>query len=111
MNKESTFLAILWLLLAMPVHAQQSPMVQCRIGARVSVVPDYMCNAYEHAAAKVASFPDWDWRPDWGILSDACVAELAQYLDAPTIKLRGICVPFVGHLRLDHQLCRSRGNC
>ena len=101
----------LFVLHAASADAQQSPMVQCRIGAQVSVVPDYVCNAYEHAAAKVASFPDWDWRPDWGILSDACVAELAQYLDAPPVKLRGICVPFVSHLRLDHQLCRSQNKC
>jgi len=47
------FGALLWLSIALPAHAQQSPMVQCRIGTFVQVTPDFLCTALMKGATEM----------------------------------------------------------
>ena len=51
----SMLAAVLWLFVALPAHAQQSPMVQCRVGSWAEVMPDFACDAVMDGAAKLHS--------------------------------------------------------
>ena len=73
------FGALLWLLIAPPAHAQQSPMVQCRIGSWVRAVPDFACSALMKGATKLR--PDDRARGIYSI--NDCDKEVARYVDAP----------------------------
>jgi hypothetical protein len=77
MREFSALLTVLWLFIAMPTHAQQSPMVQCRIGSFVQVVPDFACDAFMRGATKLrpAAHPS-DGGDYTGI--KRCAAEVAQ---------------------------------
>jgi len=79
-----------WLLLAMPTHAQQSPMVQCRIGSFVQVVPDFACDGLMQGATKLRRDGHPSDGGDYtGILH--CAAEVAQYVAKQPYELTHIC--------------------
>ena len=70
---------LLWLLIALPAHAQQSPMVQCRIGSWIGVVPDFACSALMKGATKLR--PDDKARGIYSI--NDCDKEVTRYVNAP----------------------------
>jgi len=83
--------------------AQQSPMVQCRIGSWVQVMPDYACEAMEAGAEKLR--PN-EPAPTSGVKE--CAAEMTQYLKARSDQMINPCVSVWVALRQDaYGYCRN----
>jgi hypothetical protein len=74
--------ASLWLALASPAHAQQSPMVQCRIGSFVQVMPDFACDAFTEGAKKLRQNPDTVYD---------CVKESGRHMQASLEARMNVC--------------------
>ena len=70
-------------LIAAPALAQQSPMVQCRIGAFVDVLPDFACVGFTKAAKKLRRDPN---------STLDCAYEAAHYMHASLETRYNFCI-------------------
>jgi len=98
---------LLWLAIAMPAHAQQSPMVQCRIGSCVQVMLDFACDARVRGAAKMS--PETSYAGKQSTIKE-CAVEMAKYSNATWPQMSGPCMEVYRAMATDEAMCRYRGN-
>jgi hypothetical protein len=78
-------------------HAESSPIVQCRIGSFVQMMPDYACEALEAGAEKL--HPDQSVPVNSGVRE--CSAEMTQYLDVRPDQMINVCISVWVAMRQD----------
>jgi hypothetical protein len=90
MCKSLTLIAVLLAIFVIPAYAQQSPMVQCRIGSFVEMMPDFACDGFTEGATKLLlNGRSSDGGDYTGIYH--CAATAADYVGGQSRDLAHVC--------------------